>query len=297
MTVEQCQRETVSKLKIIANKNICAKKYRKALDAIAAASNILYHWNQYYIDNELEVMVKVIASELIHVNMKPKDNNTILFYDGFGLDTRGLVIIYLKALGKCGYTVKYVTDAYAKNNQPELVNAVKGLDVEWCYLSYRNNLEKLQQLHKVFEVYKPSKAFFYTMPDDVSALVVFCGYENIVTRFQINLTDHTYWLGLSAFDYCIEFRDYGACITNQYRKIGREKIVKLPYYPYYREREFQGFPFDTTGKRVMFSGGSLYKTLGDENNAYYNIVYKTLDRHQDVIFYMREMGTIRNLKN
>lgn len=126
--------------------------------------------------------------------------------------------------------------------------------------------------------------------------VLMQAYEGVLTRYVVNLTDHAYWLGARAIDKCIEFRDYGASISSEYRGIPREKIVKLPFYPKIVPQEFQGFPFPVKdGQQVVFSGGALYKTFG-EGNKYYEIVDYILASHSDVIFWYAGGGDDSELK-
>ena len=120
-------------------------------------------------------------------------------------------------------------------------------------ISYVNHIAKLAEIIKKT---RPAYLFLYTMSYDVAAIVVFSAI-NIARKFQINLTDHAYWLGRDCFDYCIEFRDYGATISHRFRKIDSEKLIKIPFYPYVDyEAEFLGFPFESQNK-VIFSGGAL----------------------------------------
>lgn len=74
------------------------------------------------------------------------------------------------------------------------------------------------------------------------------------------MTDHAFWLGRFAFDYCIEFRVYGYNISIQKRKIEKEKILMLPYYPVIRKEKYQGLPFpDST--RFIFRAVHYTKLL------------------------------------
>ena len=70
---------------------------------IYSSALLLYSTNPYYEDEELEESVRTIANAVLpkenaSVNRGELERNTILFYDGFGLDVRGLARIYLEAL-------------------------------------------------------------------------------------------------------------------------------------------------------------------------------------------------------
>ena len=68
-------------------------------------------------------------------------------------------------------------------------------------------------------------------------------------------------------------------------------MVCLPYYPAIDEgMKFNGYPEGMdSSKKIIFSGGALYKTLGD-NNKYYTIVEHILSNYQDVIFWYAGSG-------
>lgn len=274
----------------IINKALEKNDYEKAMAGISVCSSLLYLWNQKYTDQFLEESIKIVADNTVTAGVvslkKRKDDGPILFYDNFGLDTRGLALIYIKALVATGRQIIYLTTSKGENNQPEIDKALNASEnaVKLYFNKYDSYKKKLKELQQVITTYKPSHAFLYTTPDDSAGIAVFTQMEGKVKRFQINLTDHAYWLGLNAFDYCIEFRDYGASVSVNYRGIDKDKEILLPYYPVIdSEAEFQGFPFDPSGKQVVFSGGALYKTI-DENLTYYHMVSDILEKNPNVIF-------------
>lgn len=276
----------MDKLKKIADSSVQKGNYRKALDALTAASFILEEYNQYYVDEDLEKTLKVISDKLVKPGFTADetDKNTILYYDSFGFDVRALALVYMHALSNLGYRIIYITKIESKDSQPELHRAVEGGNVIWNYVSYDNREQEVKDIHALFDKYKPAKAILYSTPDDAAAMSVFKAYEGIVERFKINLTDHAFWLGHDVFDYNLEFRNYGACVSVKYRGIPESKEILMPFYPYHRDREFQGLPFDAEGKKIVFSGGSLYKTLGDPQNRFYVIVERLLKGHDDLVF-------------
>ena len=278
--------KVLGKLKSITGTSIAKKNYRKALDAMTAAAFILEEYNQYYVDDDLEKYLSTISKDLVKpgFNNGETEQDCVLFYDSFGFDTRALALIYMHALSNLGYKIIYITKIESKDCQPELHNAVKDGNVIWNYVSYDNRHTEVLDIASLFEKYKPSKAFLYSTPDDAAAMAVFKAYEGIVERFKINLTDHAYWLGHDSFDYNLEFRNYGACVSVTYRGVPEEKEILMPFYPYHRPADFQGLPFDSEGKKIIFSGGSIYKTLGDPGNRFYVIVERLLEGHSDTVF-------------
>ena len=291
----------IKRLKKIAFRSVRNGMFEKALAALSSASELTYYYNQKYIDENLEEEIKSISLSLLgecNISKRMLNPDTVLFYDGFGFDTRGLALIYLKGLIANGYIIIYVTNKGSKNKQPEILKNLKGHKVQYCYINmYKGYIAWIKELLKCFVQYKPFVAFFYTTPFDVSGCVVFEHFDGVIKRLQIDLTDHAFWIGKYAFDYCVELRSVGSQISANYRNIDIKKLVLLPYYAYYDENEsFKGFPFDDTGKRVVFSGGALYKTLGDLNNTYYQIVEYILNKYDDIIFLYAGFGDSTELE-
>lgn len=262
-------------------------RYEEALTCVRAYGNLAYQFNQFYTDADIERLVCDYERTLpaVGFSREETDENRVLFYDGFGLDTRGLVLIYLQALTGLGYEVIYVTVWNTGKNQVEVPRILSGGKNKTYYLKNIHSRTKyISSLIHIFEKYRPGSAFFYTTPDDIEGEAAFCHYEETVKRFQINLTDHAFWLGTHAFDYCLEFRDYGAYITSRYRGVSKEKIRMLPYYPWIDYNiAFAEFPFDRENKIVIFSGGALYKTI-DKDMTYYHMADKILAQNPNVIF-------------
>ena len=279
-----------NKLKKIANRYIEKKRYDKALGTIQVLGNYMYNINLFYTDEEVEKMIKRIASDVVDVKSISNQKKRMLFYDGFGLDTRGLALIYLKALVSCGYEILYVTLEKKELNIPLIEKTIKEGNGEIKVIQAHTLCQGIKQLNELIIQYGVNSAFIYTYPSDMIGITVFTAYVGKIKRYMINLTDHAFWLGKYAFDYILEFRDYGASISIDKRKICKECILKQPYYPFIdKQTEFQGFPFETKNFRVIFSGGNLYKTFGGDNR-YYDIVDHILKKYSDTIFVYAGFG-------
>lgn len=288
--------------------NILLNNFEAALAMISSLADSLYYSNQYYTDHDLEDYLLVIQGQ-IKPNLKhcmgekfQGSESTVLFYDGFGLNQRGLAYIYVHALSRLGYRLVYVVNKNFLPNIPDIVTLIKscggrieGIDCSSYCTHYR-------KLYELFCLYNPFCAFFYTTPYDVAGVMAFNQMEGMVERYQINLTDHAFWLGVNAFDYCLEFRNYGACVSHQYRGIALEKLLYQPFYPVINKKIlFQGFPFEKKdGDFVLFSGGFLYKTI-DDDLIYYQIVEYLLLKYPKIIFWYagygseKELDPLRNL--
>lgn len=283
----------------IAGKAMHQGRYETALEAIATCAELAYRWNQFYTDERLEQYLSSIQRSILKPSFarEDTDSQTVLFYDGFGYDTRGLMLNYVESLLALGYRVIYVVSAAVRERQPTLDRIATDQNLVREYLPFpQNYLSTAKSLDQVFAKFHPAKAFLYILPYDVSGIAVFMNYQGIVERYQINLTDHAFWLGKYAFDYCIEFRDYGASVSKEYRGIDPAKLIKLPLTPYVDDTtDFEGFPFDPEGYKVVFSGGGLYKTF-DEENTYYKLVEDMLRHDEKVLFLYAGFGDDSELK-
>lgn len=281
----------IKRLKQGIEKELDNKQYCNALSLISICANVLYISNLYYTDKMLEDSLQKISNEL-HINSYEKkadyngDKDIVLFFDGFGENTRGLIQIYLKAL--CRYRkVVYVTYDDRKESIPDVHNILTVNNGKERYIKRKNaNItSRIESLNKIVKEYQPVDMFFYSVPSDVVATTIMYAYDGLIKRYQINLTDHAFWLGTGCIDCCIEFREYGASISANYRGIENNKLVMLPYYPIINKQTFQGYPFpDGDTKKFVFSGGSLYKTLS-KDNLYYKIVDYLLCNYRNVLFW------------
>lgn len=286
-------------IKKAIKKELSKKNFEMVLELISNAAIILYNTNIYYEDDDLEEYLRKTADYLAVEKFNKTDiTNTVLFFDGFGLNDRGLAQIYLKSLCSWKHVV-YVTFNDCLNRIPDIVNIVNSSKSHIVGIDRKpdNYISQIEQLNQIVLKEKPKYFFFYSEPDDVVATVIMNAYKGVIERYQINLTDHAFWLGSRCIDYCIEFRDYGASVSKYYRGIDENKIVKLPFYPIlHKERKFQGYPFKVKdNQKVIFSGGALYKTLGGDNK-YYQIVNHLLKCYDDVIFWYAGYGDDTELK-
>lgn len=287
---------TVQRLKASICQAAEHKKFDTALTLLSCCSAVLYSANQCYTDDFLEHTLCQIAEQVLpNIHIDNSDKSRILFYDGFGYNSRGLIRIYLTALCKIGHVV-YVTNASHKDEIPDVLDILKtsGADVVWQ--TQTKPVAAIRELYGIFQQYRPGIAFLYTQPHDVVSASVFSRLRGIVERLKINLTDHAYWLGVHTFDRCIEFRDYGAVISREGRNVPAEKLVKLPFYPTVdKTTPFQGIPFPVTeGQKVIFSGGSLYKTRSSDN-LYYTLVSHILEQYPDTVFWYAGSGDRRQM--
>lgn len=285
-------KNSIDKLKSVMRLNLQKGKYERCMASISVGCQILYEYNQYYMDSDFEDGVVQIANCIRNnyqneLNSFCKEQKTVLFYDGFGLDTRGVAKMYLNALWKNGYKIIYVTGQSSKGCMPETDVILHNAEAAVYYIDFKKNymLWVKELLDVVFQTH-PRAMFYYTTPYDVSGAVAFAVMDGMTDRFLIDLTDHAFWLGVNSNDYFCGSREMSA--SNQYyeRRIAKEKLIKLGVNLIVDDGgpNHDELPFDVTKNRYIFSGGALYKTLGDRENTYYSIVRHILESHDDIYF-------------
>jgi len=286
----------LQKLERVANRSFCRGDINLSMTALSVWTDLLYCSNTCYTSKAPELLLEQLSQTLPELGEIHPVGGRILFYDGFGLNNRGLVQIYLKALVKLG-TVIYVTDRYHQNDLPDVLKILETGGGKALWLIENKLNRRANELYALVKQWQPECAFLYTAPEDVSGLAAFRRWAGKTHRYQINLTDHAYWLGLDCFDTCIEFRDYGASISREGRRIPEDKLVKLPFYPAIDyNRSFEGFPFTRKPEhKVVFSGGALYKTMGGENR-YYQLVDYILRTFPESVFWYAGTGDASKIK-
>lgn len=288
----------ITRLHAIASRSSKAGKLDKALAAIGAVSSIQYSINQTYTDDLAEEILKYNSAQIKLPNEYCVNDDTVLFYDGFGLDLRGWAASFVKGIVDAGFTIIYITKEDAKGHIPHIEHEVgKGKGrIEYVNINH-SYITSASILNSFFLQYRPKTAFLYTYPSDVSAVLVFDAYDGLVQRIQIDLTDHAFWLGSKAFDYITESRILGASNAVYHRGVSKEKIQKMDCCLYINsDMDEAPLPFDIYSEKYIFSGGALYKTLGDKEHLYYKIIDIVLNNNKDVRFLYAGNGDDTELK-
>ena len=291
-TMAEKVNKRVDRLIKIAQKQTAAGKLDQALNTVATCALTLYTSNPRYMEPRLEDCLDALAQQFpVPKDALPPRDSEVLFYDGFGLASRGLVMIYLQAL--CARRkVTLVTRREWAPNMLEAISLVKSHGGRVCYLKGLQKDRDVRALQRIIAISGAKHLFMYANSDDVVVTTAFLRAGAGRIRYLINLTDHAFWIGSRCADRYIEFRDYGAAISREYRQIPGQKLVKLPFYPRIREnREFQGYPadFDESTQQLVFSGGALYKTVSEDNH-YYRMVDMLLYEHPQVVFWYAGAG-------
>jgi len=301
ITLEQVNYD-FEKLKNHAIKLFNQNKLAQCIRTIEVAGNLMYNFNVKYTDAGIENLIVKISRKIFNneknVFNAEYEDKKIIFYDYFALDNRGLTQQYLRGLMDLNYEILYIT--YHLNDKNKSTNIINELNEygksRIYYIKNKNYIKASIELYYAIKDFKSNKALIHTSPFDMIGLTTFAFLENKINRFLINITDHAFWLGKSSADYFIEFRSYGFNISVKYRGIDKEKLLILPYYPIQDHKiKFQGFPFDSKNKKIIFSGGSLYKIYG--SNFFFNTIKHLLDRHNNVVFLYAGNGDSKPLNN
>lgn len=274
-----------------ANYFTIKKKYNKALLLLKRAAWIQYVFSKEFTNEEIESQLKEISSHIyIDYNIS---QDTYLFYDDFAIDNLGLTQQYLRGLISSGKKIVFFTtkvlggqdsiDIYNEIQAAENVNLV-------YYKKTGRPYDDAMQINRIISSYRPDKVFMHLKPDSVEAVTAFYALPKKTIKYNIDLQDHTYWVGSGVVDYDIVFRSYGFNIAEHFRGIDKEKILFQPYYPIFNKaRKFEGFPIGEEDKIIIVSGSEYYKVFS-EDNIFQNFVIRVLDENPNVIYFFAGSG-------
>lgn len=271
------------------------KRYQKsnlnsAIKDISLAAKIAYLFNFTYKDDELEEFMLNISKEIIGDNVKFINSTThkYVFIDSFGMPNKGLTQQYIRALMSLDVDFLYIlANRTSYNNEicKEIQSFEKGT---LCLIPDVSDTEKIIYVYQQISRYNPKAILAHIAPWDVVAVSVLYALSNI-KRLNINLTDHAFWLGAGCFDYNIEFRDLGATISHEKRGFKKSQIVINAFYPIITESTFGGFPSETRGKIILFSGGNYNKIYG-ENGYFLSLLKCIVEQNTDAIILFAGTG-------
>jgi hypothetical protein len=261
-------------------------KIESSVEHIELCSKIAYHFNFFYFDEELENILfrdaDIIGSQ-IDLNFIPVKER-YAFIDTNGSDNHGLTQQYIRALISAEVEFAYIyedTDLSRITLILEELKAYPKASIFTFDKSYSYTV-RTQKILKFLSEYKPEKYLMHIMPWDVVAVMV-CYLIKGVTRYNINATDHAFWLGSSCIDYNIEFRNYGYSVSLDKRGLKELQLLFLPYYPVQNKVDFEGFSDFIANARIkIFSGGSFYKIYGD-GGLYFSIIKSILNENPDAV--------------
>lgn len=260
------------------------QNYSDCINLIKSAAEYQFNINIILSEKRLDDLIIKLSDnrQVYSEEFEPIENHVIL-YDSFALDNRGLTQQYLDALCYSGkYKILLLHNTCFGDDSQNIEKYCHDNNIELKELGNGSYEEREKKLLDIILSFRPGKVFYHLYPSDVLPLATFYAFKSI-TSYQINLTDHAFWLGADLIDYCFEFRNWGATLSNNRRNIKRGKLLLLPYYPWQENIPFQGFPNEVAGKIILFAGGSLYKIEGG-NGLFYTIIKRILIDNPNVIF-------------
>jgi hypothetical protein len=286
-----------NEFKSIANELILKKKFDDAEKFIVAASRIAYNFNFIYADKELDSMLKQISCFYIDEVDFDKIDGRYVFFDSFGQDNRGLTQQYIRALMQWGVEFLYILE-YENSQCENIINELRQYSGATVFVmpKTKTGKEKAQLIYDLVASFQADKAFLHLSPWSSTAIIAWNALTT-VTRYSIDLTDHAFWLGSDFCDYYIGFRGYSAFVSSHLRGIGKEKLMIMPYYPISDDVDsFQGFEFDFSNKKIVFTGGSYYKMYG-KDNIFLNILKKICEDNHNVVIAIAGSGNSKIIED
>lgn len=253
--------------------------YHKAIKYAEAASNWAYGLNLFYTDATIERVVQEVAKKKVRgiVIDRPYENRCVLI-DSFCIDNRGLTQQYLRAMMNNGMKILVVHTGKYGDIGRDIKAELKGYK-DAAVMTFNSKMEvfdEVNEIVKAIESFSPAHIFLHLTPWDTIALMA-CSRVKGSIIYNINLTDHAYWMGASFIDYNIEFRPYGYTVSLEKRGLREEQLLPLAYYPIDPVfSEFEGFPPLPEDSIKVFTGGSLYKMLG-KNDIFFRMMERILE--------------------
>lgn len=265
--------ERIVKLAIKSEKNP-----EQALDYIIIASKWMYKFNSIYSDDRLDNLLKRIANiNLPQIQIIP-DKSKVCFIDYFGWDNRGLTQQYLRGLMASDKEILYILHSPYVNNDSEIIHELQEYSKAKIIIKKekRNTLIPIaSEILLEIQEFSPNDILVHIAPWDVVSILCLASV-NGSTIYNINLTDHAFWLGASLMDYNIEFRSYGQVVSEEKRGFNPSQLILLPYYPIISKYTgFDGFPDLPKNAIKVLCGGSEYKMLG-QNGFFFQLMQSVL---------------------
>lgn len=290
-------RRLYSFIKFFVRNSIRKCAWDKALSRISLAARYAYTYNDIYTDDELEQYLKVIADKLLLPVNKTSASykNRFVFYNSFCVSDIGLAHQYLRAMISWDAEFLYIF-GQRTNSTERLYEEVKSYPKAEIYFVEQgvSLSQQVQSVYKKIVEYNPNKAFLYLLPWDTIPVCVFNALPDI-TKYQINLTDHAFWLGRRCSDYTIEFTNRGCTISLEKRGFCKKQLLFQPFYPIADTNSFAGFPnIEIDNRIIIFSGGAYYKISG--SNIYFQIVKHIIEKYPNVVFLYAGFGNDSKVK-
>lgn len=277
-------REIFIKLKKKARDCYNRGRFDSSLKFLKAACHTAYTFYIGFTDSDIEDMLRGMSEKILKKAYNGGTSRCV-FYDTFSQDSQGLTMQYVDAIIAAGLEMLYITEFGLDDPRSVLLKKTLAEYSKAKVITVPSNkrgMAKAQFIYDAIMDYAPDKLFMHILPRAAEAVTAFYVLPKEITRYQINLTDHTYWAGQGCMDYIFEFRDYGASLSVGRRGFTESQVLLLPYYPMMKKTEFYGFPKESEGKVKIFSGASYYKII-DENDTFFKLNKSILDANPNAV--------------
>ena len=222
-------RRCYSKIKQLARTAISERDYNRAAGELALSARIAYLFNWIYSDPETDDMIRRIGRALFdEKSPEPRQTARYAMYNSFGRENRGLTQQYIRALRALQVEFLYIFEDRSK--------AMAGVESDLAACGDRVEIfeitpslpptKQAEQLHRKLREYAPQVLLVQIAPWSVMPLIAFSALPEIA-KYNINLTDHAFWLGSGIFDRNIEFRDFGWTISLEKRRFAMSQLFML----------------------------------------------------------------------
>jgi hypothetical protein len=280
------------KIKLLALKEFKNKNYERSLEYVEAAANVAYTFNWKYSDVILEdLLVDISGSIIAERPLFIPIQGRIVFYDVFALDNRGLTQQYLRALISWGIDLLFIFEGEDLSHSKQIISEIKAYSKAELFIVDKSltKTEKIKSISSKIIDFKPEKAFLHLYPSSVVAVTVWNSLKEVI-RYQINLSDHAFWLGTKCINYSLEFRNYGCTVSYEKRNLSEDKLLIQPYYPIMQCESFIGFPQHISDDAIkIFTGGSYYKMYG-KSDFFFKLLKILIELNSKVVILLAGNG-------
>ena len=256
-----------------ASKKVTQRKYTDAIHFIKASARWAYDFNLFFTDFKVECLLKQISEQIAKpVKVEKHIYNRCVLIDSFCLANRGLTQQYLRAMMSNDMEIMLIYTKIGGIVDSDIIEELKSYN-KYTIITF-NNTDEIKQTKEIIKRitdFSPKHIFLHITPWETVGLMA-CHLIRDTDIYNINLTDHAYWIGSSFIDYNIEFRPYGKTISLEKRGLKEDQLLQLPYYPLNpinrNSYELPNLPINAVR---FLTGGSPYKMLG-KNDIFFKIM-------------------------
>lgn len=246
---------------------------KESLFDIETAAFWAYSFNHIYMDVQIENLLRNISDILFSkVIINNTNKRKIVFIDSLCTDNRALTQQYIRAILAAGIELLYICTADDISRGGDIIDELNSSNkAKIVLVGGRTQIDKAEICIDSIRTFIPSHILLHINPWETASLLA-CYAIQGCDIYNINLTDHAFWLGASIIDYNIEFRPYGMTVSKEKRNLRDNQLLSLPYYSIAPNKTiFYGLPSIPSDAIVILTGGMLYKMLG-KNDIFFRIM-------------------------